>query len=207
MPIYNISDVLITLNSLSLAQQTLLYDLDREGDDHHNQNAYLYGNLCGASTPSDCGSWQSGLMTFGLAPAIFILETRIRTMLDSLSGSSISAAAVNTTLHSPEVQFVRDFARLYASPSLDASLLGYVQSDYLSFQALHDTRVGSLIGFLAFVLLFFFIFFHRHVHTLNAESRRIGAIFLTIPSAVLESMSKTTNLESLLGQIVSIDGK
>jgi hypothetical protein len=196
MLVYQISDVLTTMKSLNFAQQSLLYNHQPD------QDQYFYGNLC-VQVASVCPSWQSGLMTLGLVPALLSFDTRVRAILDSLSVLPVSFAAANASLYSSEVQFVRDFALLYAPPSLDASLHAYVLSKYHSFQSLYNVRVGILISFMTIVVPFFFLFLYRRVHTLNAESRRIGAIFLTIPTAVLDSMSKTANLQSLLEQIVT----
>jgi hypothetical protein len=202
MPIYNTSGVSSTLDSLNSAQHALVYDDDRESFDR-NQDQYLFGNLCLAASTKDCESWQSGLMTLGLVSALLRLDTRVNAMLHSNLGKPMSFVAANASLYSPEVRFVREFTRIYASPSLVASLQAYVLSECISFQSLFNVRVSLLISLLAFVVLVFILFLYRRVHALNAESRRIGAIFLTIPTAVLDSMSKTANLQSLLEQIVS----
>jgi hypothetical protein len=201
---YNISDLVSVLSGLNVAQHQLVSELDRTPYDHE-QSAYMYGDLCVAGTPADCSTWQSGTMTLGLLPSVLSLDMRVRALLDVLNSRPLSLGAANATLQSSEVRFVRDFVMSYVPPSLDASLLAYVQSEYISFQSKYHTRLALLLSFLAFLVLFFVLFFHRYLHALNAETRRIGAIFLTIPSSVLDSMSKTTDLRSLLEQTVAAD--
>jgi hypothetical protein len=198
IPMVNVSDAVRDLTLLEYFQHYLLYTVEAQDA---VQSGYQYGSDCLAGSPADCSTWQSGLMSLGLAPALSTYTSTARSLLDvmlTVNNGNYSITLQNATLHSPEMQFIDSFDRYYSTLALDASIAAYSDLNSSTYQADTGLRLGIMNAFIGITILLYATYYYPLVHRLNDETRRICSIFVMLPSSVLDSMSKTTDIRALL---------
>jgi hypothetical protein len=112
-------------------------------------------------------------------------------------------SALNTTLTSALMTWVRSIERLYAPAPLTESVSIYATDDRDNLASVLPTRIAILIVFLVMTLLMYVMYYQPLVWLLNEETRRICSMLLMIPISVLEQLAQSHDFSSQLSAIVA----
>eukprot|EP00455_Lapot_gusevi_P034737 TRINITY_DN3840_c0_g3_i1.p1 TRINITY_DN3840_c0_g3~~TRINITY_DN3840_c0_g3_i1.p1 ORF type:complete len:602 (+),score=148.47 TRINITY_DN3840_c0_g3_i1:155-1960(+) len=199
----NISDVWKFIVMLNTIQKSIAF-----GDDSRNIDApsdpwqiqQLFKDACVfPTTPfpyDDCSTFDNGILSRGLHASILEYAQVSRTCLNTIqsliddSHSNVSYRSINVTLRSAPMQVLlkmnNDYLRI---PLLESTTRYSVYIDNL-IASLFSMRVGLLIGFIAFTLVLFILFYNPLVYDLNVQTKRTNSLLLLIPPEVMEHLDK-----------------